>query len=771
MASKNQAKRKIHSLFQIPGNRENLELLYKSLSQPSKGLCLCQALPEERSKILGFFHSDPLIDRIHMIDMVNPPLGPMELQQNIINTHEKFGADRDIFFIYNIEGSIRLLKTTAEDFFQRMNLIRDFFMQFEAEFVFFVTEPLLKTIIRSAFDFYDWMKFTFAFVPEHKDLSKQSIEPAEKEKIEYSNPIAKINYLKQSIKKVKNEKARSIQLLELGKLYFQVGDYDNALKQLHESLGIEEKHEDFKNMAIRYNEIGLCHEARGKIDKALEFFRKAAKIFEENNDRDNMEQVRANMGRIYQIKENNKSAAGDTKRARTVETHEFRWNELLSGIHRKRVIPVIGHGLYRVEIESKGKSGVLLYDYLAQQVSKECGSTLHPDENHKFAKACLAFLKKTNNTYLQLSDFLKEILKEVRLVPGASLWKLARIKAFDFFITTAYDDFLVATIKTVRDIPTKVHSYSLEAKNLILFKDDLFDCIRDSRCTLVSHIFGNMEETIAPAYTERDIMETLLAFQENMVRQPNNNLSQSLRSSSLLFMGSGFDDWLYRLFIRIISNQPYEAPGQRVTNKYVVDDFSNYKEDPFQEFTRFLRDYDTEVFYTGSVSDFVDLLFDKLEKSYPEEIITPSDFPGTVFLSFEGRDRAAAARLASHLREDGINVWLDEGLIRGGNVFDKAINKAIDNCRVFIPLISKSTIQLVTGDGRLKYHIKEWERAFTKKVSGHDVTIIPVKIDDTAWMYDSFKDYLYLRIPGGKPLGDYKKLKKRLLEIQDQPRQ
>jgi tetratricopeptide (TPR) repeat protein len=764
MASKNQAK-KIHSLFQEPGNRENLELLYKSLSQPSKGFCLCQALPEERAKILGFFHGDPLINRIHMIDMVNPPLGPMDLRQNIIDTHKKFGPDKDIFFIYNIEGAIRLLSTTVDDFFQRMNLIRDFFMQFEVEFVFFVTEPLVNTIIRNAFDFYDWMKFTFTFVPEYKNLSLQSIEPGEKGKIEYSNPLDKINYLKKSIKRVKNESARSIQLLELAKLYFQVNDYDNALKHLHESLEIEEKHEDFNNMAIRYNEIGLNQEAKGDMDIASEFFSKAAKIFEEKNDRDNMEQVRANMDRIYQSKENHKIAAGNIKSDRAAETHEFKWDELLYCIVHKNVIPVIGHDLYRVEIESEGKKGVLLYDYLAEEVSKESGSTLHPGENHKFAKACLAFLSKNNNDYAQLSDFLKEALNGVRPVPDGSLWKLARIKTFNIFFTTAYDDLLVKTIKTVRRIPTKVHYYSLAEKNLDQLDHDLFDCILDQKCTLVYHIFGNMGKTIAPAYTERDILETLLEFQNDAERRFKNHLFQVLRSKSLLFMGSGFDDWLYRLFIRIISNQPYGFAGKRVTNKYVADDFRNYQKAPFQELARFLRDYNTEVFYTGSGSDFVDLLFEKLEEIHPEEIIPPSDFPGTVFISFEGRDRAAAARLASHLREDGIDVWLYERHIKAGDKVDETIIKAINNCPVFIPLISKNTQQVTSGDGKLKYHIREWEFAFTQYLN-KDNFIIPVKIDNTRGYYNEFRDFYHFYIPGGQRLGDYEKLKKRLLEMQ-----
>jgi hypothetical protein len=133
MQSKNRARERIHSLFRLPENRENLELLYKFLSQPAKGLCLCKVMPEERVKILSFFNDEPWNARIHIIDVVNPPLDIMKLQQTIKYAYEESWPEKDIFFIYNIEGCIRLLETTADEYFQRLNLIRDFFIQFEAE--------------------------------------------------------------------------------------------------------------------------------------------------------------------------------------------------------------------------------------------------------------------------------------------------------------------------------------------------------------------------------------------------------------------------------------------------------------------------------------------------------------------------------------------------------------------------------------------------------------------------------------------------------------
>jgi hypothetical protein len=218
-------------------------------------------------------------------------------------------------------------------------------------------------------------------------------------------------------------------------------------------------------------------------------------------------------------------------------------------------------------------------------------------------------------------------------------------------------------------------------------------------------------------------------------------------------MGCGYDDWLYRLFIRIMSNKPYGNLGLHA--KYVADDFGNTKKDPFLELPRFLRDYGTKIFYYDDSRNFVDLLFEKLRAVSPETII-----PGTVFISFEDRDRDEAERLAANLRSDGIGVWLDERKIRGGSKVDKTIINAIDRCPVFIPLISRHSRKLQTEDGMLKYHVQEWTWAYTRIESGDKTgIIIPVKIDDTAWTYKHFRSLCHMQIPGGSREGEYEKLK------------
>ncbi|MGD2088817.1 MAG: toll/interleukin-1 receptor domain-containing protein [Candidatus Aminicenantes bacterium] len=449
----------------------------------------------------------------------------------------------------------------------------------------------------------------------------------------------------------------------------------------------------------------------------------------------------------------------------------FAWEKLLAHIRNGKVIPVIGLGLYRVEIESEGESEFLLYDYLAEQILKKCNTklVLDPDENHKFPKACLEFLKFKNKGYLELSSFLKETLVGLHLTLSNPLWKLARINNFNLFINTAYDDFLEKTIKTVRCTPTKVLSYTELEKNLKQM-DNACDPEHHSKCTLVLHIFGKMKKCTDPAYTEKDILETIIQFQNDMEKYNQNNLCLKLKSSNLLFIGCGYNDWLLRFFIRSVSNKPYEFHSKNKTFNFVGDNLFDNKRHPFKELPRFLTSYKTEIFHSPDGKDFVDLLFEIVEKdkSGEIEIIPPSAFPGTVFISFEGTDRPAARTLADNLREDDIHVWLDERKFKGGDNVDETIINAIDRCRAFIPLISRNSEQKLNVKGKPKYHIQEWHQAYIKrKLKKNKVTIIPVTIDNTITSYDGFNGLYHYKIPGGCDKGGhYMELRDQLIAIQ-----
>ena len=54
-----------------------------------------------------------------------------------------------------------------------------------------------------------------------------------------------------------------------------------------------------------------------------------------------------------------------------------------------------------------------------------------------------------------------------------------------------------------------------------------------------------------------------------------------------------------------------------------------------------------------------------------------NDSTKAVFLSYASQDAGAASRICQTLREAGIEVWLDQSELRGGDAWDAAIRKQI----------------------------------------------------------------------------------------------
>ena len=122
-----------------------------------------------------------------------------------------------------------------------------------------------------------------------------------------------------------------------------------------------------------------------------------------------------------------------------------------------------------------------------------------------------------------------------------------------------------------------------------------------------------------------------------------------------------------------------------------------------------------------------------------------------VFLSYASQDADVASRICQTLREAGIEVWLDNSELRGGDAWDAAIRKQIKACALFMPIISANTCARVEGYFRLEWklavdrsHLMAAERAF----------LLPVVIDGTrdadALVPDKFREVQWTHLPAGE---------------------
>ena len=122
-----------------------------------------------------------------------------------------------------------------------------------------------------------------------------------------------------------------------------------------------------------------------------------------------------------------------------------------------------------------------------------------------------------------------------------------------------------------------------------------------------------------------------------------------------------------------------------------------------------------------------------------------------VFLSYASQDAEAAQRICDALRAAGIEVFLDQSELRGGDVWDQKIRREIHDCALFIPVISANTASRHEGDFRLEWNLANQR---THMMARNRVFVVPVCLDATpdagADVPESFQRVQWTRLPAGE---------------------
>jgi hypothetical protein len=80
-------------------------------------------------------------------------------------------------------------------------------------------------------------------------------------------------------------------------------------------------------------------------------------------------------------------------------------------------------------------------------------------------------------------------------------------------------------------------------------------------------------------------------------------------------------------------------------------------------------------------------------------------------ISYGSQDAVAAGRICEALQATGIEVWLDQTELRGGDSWDSTIKKQILDCALFLPVISAQTNARIEG-----YFRREWNLATRRQL-------------------------------------------------------
>lgn len=148
----------------------------------------------------------------------------------------------------------------------------------------------------------------------------------------------------------------------------------------------------------------------------------------------------------------------------------------------------------------------------------------------------------------------------------------------------------------------------------------------------------------------------------------------------------------------------------------------------------------------------------------------PEPSSPTVFLSYASQDAEAARRICEALRAVGVEVWLDQSELRGGDAWDAQIKKQIHECALFMPVISAHTNSRAEG-----YFRREWNLAVRRllDMAQDSAFLVPIVVDDTretdARVPEEFVHVHWTRLPGGETPPAFAERVRHLLALHGAP--
>ena len=424
------------------------------------------------------------------------------------------------------------------------------------------------------------------------------------------------------------------------------------------------------------------------------------------------------------------------------------WDDLLSFIEERRVIPIVGPELLMVASERGPR---LLYEWAAERLAARLNvNTAELPQPYTLNDVVCLFLAargRREEAYVRL----RSIIKDATFEPPVALRHLAAITDFDLFVSTTADALLETAINLERSggaPSTEVLSY---APNRVVDLPSERDRLQRP---VVYHLFGKLAASPTYVISDEDLLEFICALQsEHLVPE---KLFHELEHNHLLFIGSNFTNWLARLFLRMAKRQRLSDP--RDVGEVLADDHSSEDD----RLVAFLQQVSVRTRIYVGAERFVEELYSRWQAgrkgaaaatAMPARFLPPArEMPdNAVFISYAREDLAAVQKLKAGLDAVGVKTWFDLERLESGDDYDRKIQRNVARCSYFIPIVSAAT------EHRLEaYFRREWSYAIDRARNMADAAlfILPVCIDDTdagtAQIPERFKALHFTRLPGGE---------------------
>ena len=426
------------------------------------------------------------------------------------------------------------------------------------------------------------------------------------------------------------------------------------------------------------------------------------------------------------------------------------WDDLLNFIEERRVIPIIGPELLKVETETGAR---LLYDWIAEKLAGKLNVDSARLPQPYTLNDVVCWFLSAHGRREEAYTRVRSILRDANFTPPPALRQLAQITDFDLFVTTTFDPLLEQAINSERfggAQSTEVIAYT---PNRVA---DLPTEREKLQRPVIYHLLGRLSASPSYVISDEDMLEFICALQSEHLTPEK--LFHELEHNHLLFIGSNFTNWLARLFLRMAKRHRLSDP--RDVGEVLADNHSESD----GRLMAFLQQVSVRTRVYSGAGKFVDELHRRwMTRHKPGDVIALGAAPqrflpperempdNAIFISYAREDLAAVQRLKAGLDAAGVKTWFDLERLEVGDDYDRKIQRNIARCSYFIPVVSATTQRRLEG-----YFRREWSYAIdrARNIAEGALFILPVTIDDTgggdAEVPEKFKTVHFTRLPGGE---------------------
>jgi hypothetical protein len=400
------------------------------------------------------------------------------------------------------------------------------------------------------------------------------------------------------------------------------------------------------------------------------------------------------------------------------------WENFLDALEERRVVPIVGRGMLRIETPEGPKPYYhLVAERLAVELGVDVGKLPGGYDTNDVVCASVGFKGDAD----EINPKVVKVLKGLSVPTPEALRLLVEIPAFQLFLSTTIDTLLEEAVRAVRGRAPAAIAFP-PTKGVIDFSDELIEM----NGAVVFQLLGRASASARFAVTEGQMLEHM----HDLMASPGRpeKLINRLCESHLLILGVGFPDWLARFLLRMARAKPLW--DSRMIMEVIADD--GRPGDELSSFLQYFSPKKSHLFTDASPVEFVREMNRRWFERHPRNqapvadstvSVKPDDMTGgSVFVSYASEDRVAAFRMADRLAAAGVEVWVDRRL-NPGDEYTPIIERYIKKCCAFVALISRHT----QARGRSWFR-QEWQLAssLTRGDFGTGrAFLFPVVVDDT----------------------------------------